>query len=101
MDQNPPSGELEAVREALRRGNKIGAIKLYREATGLGLKEAKDAVEAMESGGSPGSPAGSGAPLSREDPFGRKKAGCLGLLAALALVLAAVVACLVAAASFG
>ncbi|MET0823914.1 MAG: ribosomal protein L7/L12 [Solirubrobacterales bacterium] len=31
--------------EALQRGNKIEAIKLYRELTGAGLKEAKDAVE--------------------------------------------------------
>ena len=29
---------------------KIAAIKLYRETTGAGLKEAKDAVEALESG---------------------------------------------------
>jgi hypothetical protein len=34
------------VLEALRRGNKIEAIKRLREQTGLGLKEAKDAVEA-------------------------------------------------------
>ena len=30
---------------ALQGGNKIQAIKLYREATGAGLKEAKDLVE--------------------------------------------------------
>jgi hypothetical protein len=35
-----------AAAEALRRGNKIDAIKAVREATGLGLKEAKDYVEA-------------------------------------------------------
>ena len=34
----------EAI-DALRRGNKIEAIKLTREQTGLGLKESKDAVE--------------------------------------------------------
>lgn len=34
------------VLDALRRGNKIEAIKLLRQKTGLGLKEAKDAVEA-------------------------------------------------------
>ena len=28
-------------------GNLIGAIKVYRELTGVGLKEAKDAVEAI------------------------------------------------------
>ncbi len=37
-----------SVAEALRSGNKIEAIKLLREQTGLGLKEAKDAVEGME-----------------------------------------------------
>lgn len=38
---------LEAVKDAMRRGKKIEAIKLYRAATGAGLKEAKDAVESM------------------------------------------------------
>ncbi len=38
-------GSLEAM---IFAGQKIQAIKLYRESTGLGLKEAKDAVEAME-----------------------------------------------------
>jgi ribosomal protein L7/L12 len=32
----------------LAAGQKIEAIRLYRERTGLGLKEAKDAVEALE-----------------------------------------------------
>jgi len=41
---------LQAVRDEVARGNKIEAIRLYREATGVGLKEAKDAVEAMEDG---------------------------------------------------
>ena len=31
---------------ALRSGDKIAAIKYYRNANGVGLKEAKDAVEA-------------------------------------------------------
>jgi ATP-dependent Clp protease ATP-binding subunit ClpC len=37
------------VRALIRRGEVIGAIKLYREITGLGLKESKDAVDAMRS----------------------------------------------------
>ena len=41
----------EEIRKQLRRGNKIKAIKLYREQTGTGLKEAKDAVETMEQEG--------------------------------------------------
>lgn len=32
----------------LRQGNKIEAVKRYRMATGVGLKEAKDAVDALE-----------------------------------------------------
>jgi large subunit ribosomal protein L7/L12 len=43
------SGRLSAdVRDLLVAGNKIGAIKRYREETGLGLKESKEAVEALE-----------------------------------------------------
>ena len=42
------AGEMEDVRACIRGGNKIQAIKIYRERTGLGLKESKDAVEAME-----------------------------------------------------
>ena len=37
-----------SVIAALQKGNKIEAIRLLREQTGLGLKEAKDAVEAPE-----------------------------------------------------
>lgn len=43
----------ERIREILataQDGNKIGAIKQYREITGAGLKEAKEAVEAMLEG---------------------------------------------------
>ena len=39
---------LEAERElALREGRQIDAIKIHRELTGLGLKDAKDEVDAM------------------------------------------------------
>jgi len=34
--------------DALQKGKKINAIKIYREATGVGLKEAKDYVDALE-----------------------------------------------------
>ncbi|HLO14010.1 MAG TPA: ribosomal protein L7/L12 [Anaerolineales bacterium] len=39
------------VEEALRRGNKIEAIKIYRELTGVGLAEAKKAIEKLEARG--------------------------------------------------
>ena len=42
-DQVPPQ-----VADAVRRGEKIEAIKLYREATGTGLKDAKEIVEAIQ-----------------------------------------------------
>ena len=40
--------DLERIREAIFAGRKIEAIKLYRESTGQGLKQAKDAVELLE-----------------------------------------------------
>lgn len=51
----PPSQILASgpVADLLREGRKIEAIKRYREQTGVGLKEAKDAVEAMERGDVP------------------------------------------------
>ena len=42
---NPADLEITA---ALRNGRKIEAIRLYREAYGTGLKDAKDAVEAIQ-----------------------------------------------------
>jgi hypothetical protein len=39
-----PTPDIEAL---LRQGKKIQAIKVYREQTGMGLKESKDAVEEM------------------------------------------------------
>jgi len=41
----PPKELPPQVLQALRAGSKIEAIKRLREATGLGLKEAKDVVE--------------------------------------------------------
>ena len=38
---------MNEIKNALREGHKIQAIKIYKEATGLGLKESKDAVDAL------------------------------------------------------
>jgi ribosomal protein L7/L12 len=38
---------MEHVRDFIRDKNYVGAIKRYRAATGLGLKESKDAVDAL------------------------------------------------------
>ena len=37
------------IQEALRRGNKIEAIKIYRELTGVGLAEAKQTIDGIAS----------------------------------------------------
>jgi len=43
----PPSANLGEVYRLALQGQKIQAIKLYRELTGAGLKEAKDYVDAL------------------------------------------------------
>ncbi|MFG3342119.1 ribosomal protein L7/L12 [Glycomyces sp. NPDC048151] len=48
-DSAPPQPDpLADVRELARRGKTIQAIKAYRERTGVGLKEAKEAVERLD-----------------------------------------------------
>lgn len=42
--------QMTAIADALRAGKKIDAIRLHREATGLGLKESKDEIESIEAG---------------------------------------------------
>ena len=46
--ENRDEADDDKLRELLRSGQKIQAIKLYRERTGVGLKEAKDAVERLQ-----------------------------------------------------
>jgi ribosomal protein L7/L12 len=45
--------DLDEINELLLQDKKIEAIKLYREQTGVGLKEAKDTIEAIEATGRP------------------------------------------------
>jgi hypothetical protein len=47
FDKSDPTGMPAAVIELARAGNLIAAIKQYREITGVGLAEAKNAVEAI------------------------------------------------------
>lgn len=42
--------KIAEIQRLIHSGNKIEAIKIFREAFGTGLKEAKDAVEAIERG---------------------------------------------------
>ena len=57
--QSPPlphwdtMGSDAELLDLIRRNQKIRAIKLYRQRTGVGLKEAKDAVEVLERQHSP------------------------------------------------
>jgi len=44
---HPPAPDLGDVVALMAAGQKIQAIKVYRERTGVGLKQAKDAVEEL------------------------------------------------------
>ncbi len=66
----------ESIRQAIFAGQKIEAIKRYREATGQGLKVSKDFVEALESELRTAAP----------ERFTAKSAsGCAGVLALMSL----------------
>lgn len=43
----PLPANLDSVEALLRAGRKLEAVKLYRDITGAGLKEAKDHIDAM------------------------------------------------------
>lgn len=64
-----PIADIEwEVGKLLERGEKINAIKFYREQTGIGLKEAKDEVDALE------------LRLGLEPENAVKEAGCFGVV---------------------
>jgi ribosomal protein L7/L12 len=76
----------DELRAFLDRGDKIGAIKLYREATGVGLAEATHAVNAFESGAALN--ASSGPPATDEDSLEADVLNALsgnGMIAAIKL----------------
>jgi hypothetical protein len=47
MPKEPSPEDIQQIADALASGRKIEAIKMYREATGVGLAEAKEFVEAL------------------------------------------------------
>lgn len=59
-------GMEQQIRLMLAEGYKIGAIKLYRDQTGVSLKQAKDAVDAIEQGQPYERPGEIGQDLERE-----------------------------------
>src|SRR5262245_42965894 len=48
LEYEPLPGVSGDIADALRRGDKILAIKHYRAATGAGLKDAKDHIQELE-----------------------------------------------------
>lgn len=48
LDNNSDPVLSPQIQTALREGNKIAAIKIYRELTGVGLAEAKQAIDRAE-----------------------------------------------------
>ena len=48
IEYDPYNNLPEGVRQALQSGDQIEAIKHYREATGAGLKEARDFIEEIQ-----------------------------------------------------
>jgi len=74
-DQSAAVGE---VLRLLRAGNKIGAIKAFRDQFGGGLKEAKDAVDRLEATLPPGT-------VPKPNAT-RGIIGCLGLVAVLGII---------------
>lgn len=79
---NPSAPLPQAALTALQQGRKIEAIKLVREAEGLGLKEAKDRVEAYVAGD----------PMLRERLAAEASGGLRGCLIAVALLAVGAVA---------
>lgn len=77
MSEPTPEAQADRIKNALFAGNKIEAIKLYREQTGLGLKESKDAVEKLEAELRASSP----------DRFSKSQAkGCTTMIVAVIVV---------------
>jgi ribosomal protein L7/L12 len=64
MDTSSLQTLLDDIKAEIAAGNKIAAIKLYRDATGAGLAEAKEAVELIEAGKPP--PSGAAATPSAD-----------------------------------
>ena len=77
MNNKIPDSTLEEIQKCLFEQSKIQAIKIYKEATGEGLKESKEAIERLDT------------ELSSKFPerytVGPKAAGCMSVFALIAL----------------
>jgi len=72
----PTDGVESRILAELQAGRKISAIKIYREMTGMGLKEAKEAVEE----------------LARRHGIAATRTGCAGVLLLIVVTSAVLVA---------
>jgi hypothetical protein len=81
MERPISTNALAQVQSALFNGNKIAAIKIYRQDTGSSLADAKDAVEKLEAELRAASPEKFTAP-----PRSKGCGGCLVLFTALIVV---------------
>ena len=87
VHSDPQFGSLEAATQQqidtlIANGRTIEAIKLYREVTGVGLKEAKDHVDAIIAGRRTAGEAPPGRKGTIDDP---QRGGCLGILLIVAV----------------
>ncbi len=90
VPQNTTTSTDDQIRALLAKKQKLEAIKVYRLATNLGLKEAKDYVEAIEAQMTPQPPATSSPmkiPLSN-DPFAEENSRTRRMLFTLFVVIA-------------
>jgi hypothetical protein len=85
----PTTEQWQEIQAHLFAGRKIQAIKIYRDASGEGLKEAKDAMEAYAAKLYEQSPQS-----FAKDPTA--KTGCFGVILLILLPLAAIIAAAVA-----
>ncbi len=48
FDKDAGRGDDDAYLKLLNKGLKVAAVKLYKERTGLSLRECKDAIDALD-----------------------------------------------------
>ena len=84
MNTPAPDDRLQQIKEALFRGQKIEAIKLFRQCFATGLAEAKDGVEKLEAELRGASPEKFSAPPARRN-------SCFPVVLALVLLLFGIV----------
>ena len=79
--------QLSRISEAIIGGNKIEAIKVYRDITGYGLKEAKEAVEALTRSLAAEHPEILENPSSSSSSSSSSSCGCIAFLLVIGILL--------------